>query len=167
MSIRSRLLVLADRLQRFQLWIAAASLITLMMVTVCDVTLRYLLNRPIRGTYDSVESLLLIFVFNSMAAAFFSRRHVVIDLLDGLFGEGGTAMLIRVADTLSVLCLGLLFWAMIEPAMQAYDYGDIKLELELPVYILWIFALAGLAGTLLCALATLLAKPPLARGLAQ
>lgn len=163
MSISSRLLWFAERLQRFQLWIAAAALIAAMLITVCDVMLRYLFNSPIRGSYDSVESLLLVFVFNSMAAAFFSRRHIVIDLFDGAFGERATVVLIRIADLLSVLCLSLMFWAMIQPAMQAYDYGDLKLELQLPVYILWIVALAGLAGTLLCALATLLAKPAFAQ----
>ena len=163
MNIRTSMLRFADGLQRLQLWIAAAALIVMMLLTVCDVTLRYLFNDPIRGSYDGVESLLVVFVFNAMAAAFFSRRHIVIDLLDGAFGERGTAILIRLADLLSVLCLGLLMWAMIQPATQAYEYGDIKLELQLPIYILWIVALAGLAGTFLCALATLLAKPALVR----
>jgi TRAP-type transport system small permease protein len=40
---------------------------------------------------------------------------------------------------------------MIEPAMQAFQYGDRKLELGVPLYVLWGFALAGLLGTLVCA----------------
>ena len=50
-------------------------------------------------------------------------------------------MLIRIADVLSVLCLGLLIWAMLLPAGQAYQYGDIKMELPIPIYALWIVAL--------------------------
>ena len=45
----------------------------------------------------------------------------------------------------------LLAYAMIQPAMQAYAYGDTKLELGLPIYVLWIAALTGMAGTILCA----------------
>ena len=41
------------------------------------------------------------------------------------------------------------------PGLQAFDYGDHKLELGLPLYVLWIFAFAGIAGTLLCAVAAL------------
>ena len=37
--------------------------------------------------------------------------------------------------------------------MQAYQYGDRKLELGVPLYVLWGFALAGLLGTLICAIA--------------
>ncbi len=48
---------------------------------------------------------------------------------------------------------------MLLPASQAYGYGDIKLELRLPIYVLWIVALASLAGTMFCALVTLVAKP--------
>ena len=48
---------------------------------------------------------------------------------------------------------------MLLPAGQAYAYGDIKMELRLPIYVLWVVALASLAGTIFCALVTLVAKP--------
>jgi TRAP-type transport system small permease protein len=159
MSGRERLLAVADRVQRAQLWVAVAALVVLMMVTVFDVFLRYLFNRPIRGSYDMVETMLLVFVFNGMAAAFFGRRHIVIDLLDSLVGARATAVLIHLADVLAVVCLGLLAWAMLLPAGQAYAYGDVKLELGLPIYVLWVIALVSLTGAIFCALATLVAKP--------
>jgi TRAP-type C4-dicarboxylate transport system permease small subunit len=127
--------------------VAAAALVILMMVTVLDVFMRYLFNRPIRASLDTVEVMLLVFVFNGMAAAFFGRRHIVIDLLDGLFGPRLTGLLIRIADVLSVLCVGLLMWAMVLPASQAYQYGDTKMELPIPIYVLWIVALLSFAGT--------------------
>ena len=141
MSARERLVDLAGWVQRSQLWIAAAALVILMMVTVVDVFMRYLFNRPIRASLDTVEVMLLVFVFNGMAAAFFGRRHIVIDLLDGVLGARITGVLIRIADVLSVLCLGLLVWAMRLPATQAYQYGDAKMELPIPIYVLWIVAL--------------------------
>jgi TRAP-type C4-dicarboxylate transport system permease small subunit len=70
MSARDRLIAIADWTQRVQLWVSVVALVILMMVTVLDVFLRYVFNHPIRASYDSVESLLLIFVFNSMAATF-------------------------------------------------------------------------------------------------
>ena len=129
--------MLADRVQRSQLWVAEAALVILMLVTVLDVFMRYLFNRPIRASLETVEVMLLVFVFNGMAAAFFGRRHIVIDLLDGVFGARITGMLIRIADVLSVLCLGL----------------------QIAIYVLGIVALASLAGTFFCALVTLLACP--------
>ena len=156
-------MTLAGWVQRGQLWIAASALVILMMVTVCDVSLRYLFNRPIRVSYEMVEVTLLVFVFNGMPAAFFGRRHVIIDLLDGTFGPRITAALIGIADLLSVLCLGLPAWAMLLPAMQAYQYGDTKMELPIPIYVLWIVALASFAGTIFCALVMLIASPAVSR----
>ena len=48
---------------------------------------------------------------------------------------------------------------MLSPAWQAFDYGDRKLELGLPVYVIWLFALAGMAGTIVCAVGALLCTP--------
>ena len=48
--------------------------------------MRYVFNRPIRASLDTVEVMLLVFVFNGMAAGFFGRRHIAIDLLDNVFG---------------------------------------------------------------------------------
>jgi TRAP-type C4-dicarboxylate transport system permease small subunit len=159
MNRSERWLAAADRVQRLQLWIAALALVALMLVTVTDVVLRYLFNRPVRGSYDFVESALLIFVFYGAAASFFSRRHIVIDLIDAMVGARATAVLIRLADLLAVMCLALLIWAMFTPALQAYAYGDMKLELRLPIYLLWIAALLGLAGTLFCAAVAFAARP--------
>jgi TRAP-type C4-dicarboxylate transport system permease small subunit len=159
MSACQKLVGLADRVQRTQLWIAAAALLILMLVTVLDVFMRYVFNKPIRASLDTVETMLLVFVFNGMAAAFFGRRHIVIDLVDSMFPAAMTRVLIRIADVLSVLCLGLLAWAMWLPATQAYQYGDSKMELPIPIYVLWIVALVSFAGTMFCALVALAAKP--------
>ena len=159
MNSENKLTNLVERLQLAQLRLAGVALVALMLVTVADVFLRYVFNSPIRGSYDIVEAMLLIFVFNGMAAAFFGRRHIVIDVIDSFVGRRVTAMLIRLSDALSVVVLILIFWAMINPAVQIYQYGDVKLELRLPIYLLWIAALIGLAGTILAAIVVLFAKP--------
>jgi TRAP-type C4-dicarboxylate transport system permease small subunit len=149
---------LVERLQRAQLRLASVALVVLMMVTVVDVLLRYLFNAPIRGSYDIVECMLLIFVFHGMAAAFFGRRNVTIDIIDSFVAARAVTVLIRVADVLSVVVLLLIFWAMINPAMQIYQYGDVKLDSKIPIYWMWIAAFLGLAGTVLAAVIVLFAR---------
>lgn len=154
--------LLVDRLQRAQMRLAATALIVMMLVTVVDVFMRYLFNSPIHGSYDIVEATLVIFVFHGLAVAFFRRANIVIDLVDHMAPQPFVASLIRVSDIVAVIVLAVFAWAMITPAVQAYDYGDRKLELELPIYILWIVAFAGMAGTIVAALAVLIWVP--ARG---
>lgn len=150
---------LIDRLQRAQLRLASFALVALMMVTVADVFLRYVFNSPIRGSYDIVECMLLIFVFHGMAAGFFGRRNIVIDILDSFIAARAVAFLVHLADALSVLVLILIFWAMINPAVQIYQYGDVKLDSQIPIYWMWIAALLGLTGTVLAAVVVLFARP--------
>jgi TRAP-type C4-dicarboxylate transport system permease small subunit len=142
-----------ERVQFVQLRLAVLALVVMMMVTIVDVSMRYAFNRPVSGSYDLVECMLVVFVFHGMAAVFLRRQNIVIDVVDYMVGAGTVRAFVIMADVLSVLGLLLLVWAMIGPAMQAYQYGDRKLELALPLYVLWIVALTGMLGTILCAVA--------------
>ena len=145
--------VFASRLQRLQLWLAGAALAVMMTVTVANVFMRYLFNKPIPGSYELVEASLVLVVFHGLASVFISRRNIVIDLVDTLTARRPrlARLLMHLADLTSLGVLVVVLWAMTQPARQAFDYGDVKLELGLPVYILWIFAMTGLAGTIVCA----------------
>ena len=97
--------------------------------------------------------MLVIYVFHGISSVFLARRNIVIDVIDSLVGPRILRGLAVIADVVSVMCLLLLLWGMYEPATQAYQYGDRKLELGEPLYVLWAFALTGLLGTLVCAIA--------------
>ena len=115
--------------------------------------MRYLFNRPIRGSLDTVETMLLVFVFNGMAAAFFGRRHIVIDLLDGVFGARITARADphRRRPVGAVSRLAGLGHAAAGDARRT-NTATSRWSCRLPIYVLWIVALASLAGTIFCAL---------------
>jgi TRAP-type transport system small permease protein len=142
-----------QRLQAAQLRLAAIALVIMMLGTVLDVFFRYAFNKPLRISYDLVESMLVIYVFHGISSVFLARRNIVIDVIDTLVSPHVLRVLAVIADIVSVMCLVLFLWGMFEPAMQAYQYGDRKLELGMPLYVLWGFALAGLLGTLVCAIA--------------
>jgi TRAP-type C4-dicarboxylate transport system permease small subunit len=149
---------IAEILKEAQLRLAMLALGVMMMIIVCDVTMRYVFSSPIRGAYDVVEASLVVFVFHGLSACFLSRQNIVIDLIDNIVPERMVGFLVRFSDVLTVGLLALMVWAMWMPAQQAFEYGDRKLELGLPLWILWSVAIVGLAGTLICALGAL-AKP--------
>ena len=149
---RDLALGLLERLRVAQLRLAAVALIVMMCVTVVDVFLRYVFNSPIRASYDLVEATMVLFVFNGMSTAFLQRRNIVIDLVDSIAARGTVRFLIRLSDLLTILTIVLFIYAMFTPALQSYGYGERKLELGLPIWILWAAALIGIAGAALCAL---------------
>lgn len=139
------------RLQTFQLWISGFSLMAMMLMTTMDVILRYLANRPIRGAYDFVQAMLVLFVFNGLSSAFLRRGHIVIDVLDGFFGPRIKKILVTLFDFVTVIALLGIAYAMYVQALQAFDYGDRMLELDIPVWYIWVVGLSGLAGVIICA----------------
>lgn len=149
--------MLLQRLRVAQLRLASLALIIMMTVTLCDVFLRYVFNSPIRGSYDMVETMLVVFVFHGMSTGFLQRRNIVIDLVDSFAHRAVVHILIRISDLLTILTLVLFAYAMLKPAMQAYAYNDLKMELQIPVWYLWAAALLGMAGAILCACGRLLA----------
>ena len=96
------------------------------------------------------------------------RQNIAIDLVDHLAGPHATRWLVAVGDFAMLAMLGLMAAAMLSPAMQALDYGDRKLELGLPLFAVWLAALAGMAGCVLAALASLTNRPlPAMKGQAR
>jgi TRAP-type C4-dicarboxylate transport system permease small subunit len=144
------------QLRTLQTAISMIAATIIILSTVSDVVLRYGFGRPIHGAYDVVECLLVLFVFHGLTAVFVDRAHIVIDLVDHLVGRKTQRALVGFGDLAGLIALLLMAWAMIEPALQAYDYGDRKLELGLPVWVVWVFAGTGMAGAILSAIGVLI-----------
>jgi TRAP-type C4-dicarboxylate transport system permease small subunit len=154
---KARAYSLIDRLRVAQLRLASIALIVMMGVTLADVFMRYVFNSPIRGAYELVEAMLVVFVFHGMSTAFLQRRNIVIDLIDSIAHRYLVVALIRLADILTIATLGLFAYAMITPALQSYNYGDVKMDLQVPIWWMWAAALIGIAGAILCAIGALIA----------
>jgi TRAP-type C4-dicarboxylate transport system permease small subunit len=147
-----KVLRLVRAVARIQTRVAMVAAAVIILTTTADVILRYGFGRPIHGAYDMVECMLVLFVFHGIASVFFDRANITIDLVDHVVGLGARLRLVHLADLVSIVMLGLMSWAMLSPALQAYDYGDRKLELGLPLWVVWLFALSGMAGTVICAI---------------
>jgi TRAP-type C4-dicarboxylate transport system permease small subunit len=148
---------LLDRLRIAQLRLASVALIVMMVVTLLDVFLRYVFNSPIHGAYELVEAMLVVFVFHGMSTAFLQRRNIVIDLIDSFVPRAVVTALIRITDVLTVVTLALFAYAMITPALQSYSYGEVKMDLQVPIWYFLAAALFGIAGAILCAIGALIA----------
>lgn len=153
-----------DLLRTIELRIAAGALIVMTLVTVADVFMRYTFNKPVHGSYDAVEATLVIFVFHGVAVGFLGRKNIIIDVMDIFLSQRVLEKLVRFADLISILCLVILFWAMITPATQAWQYGDTKIDLGLPTIVLWFVALSGMAIAIVFAIGAALTKPNIEKG---
>jgi TRAP-type C4-dicarboxylate transport system permease small subunit len=130
------------------LWFASAALILMMLVVVGDVVMRAAFNHPVRGAYDAVSILLLVMVAFGFAPVLVNRGEIMIDLIDHAVGKRGVRVLAAIAAALTIGVIVFFGWASIDPAMNAWRYGDRSLELGIPQWVLWLVLLAGMIGIL-------------------
>lgn len=127
--------------------LSTVSLIVMMMVTVIDVGLANFFHRPIVGAFDLVVTALVFAVFLGIPLTFQREANVVVDVVDHLAPATVVDKLRLLARLCTLAFLLILLYNMVEPAMDAYKYGEKKPELGLPLYVIWIpiFIGVGLA----------------------
>ena len=148
---------------RVYLGVAMTALAVMMLTIVADVFMRYTFNAPVVGAFDVVEICLVMAVFYGMGAAIAGFHEIVIDLIDQVAPAGLVIVLYGLAGFLSAVVLIFIFVSMLTPATQAFQYGDMRLELKIPVWTIWAIALVGMCGGVLASIVNVLAPPPPAR----
>src|SRR6266550_1620079 len=64
--------------------LAAVFLAAMMLLTVADVALRAVFNRPIHGTFELIELCLACTIFVALPAVFLRDEHLVVDVVADL-----------------------------------------------------------------------------------
>lgn len=72
--------------------VAVGTLIAMMMLTVADVTLRYVFNRPIPASLEFTEYLMIGVVFLALAWCALKGMHVKVDILVSRFSPRARAV---------------------------------------------------------------------------
>lgn len=150
---------LLDRYFKLLLLISVAAILFMMMTTVVDVFMRYVFNSPVRGAYDIVEICLLVSVYFALPVVIVEAQSITIDLIDDAVSPVVLHGLKAFASLATVGILVFMVWAMVRPAHEAFQFGDVKLELNMPVWIIWAMALLGLVNSVLAAMVCLVRAP--------
>jgi len=124
----------------------------MVLITVADVLLRALLNRPIRGTFEIVELLLACSFFLALPAVFLREEHIVVDVVDGA-APRAVPVLRRMGLALAVALLAAMSWQGWIAARDAVAFHDVTSDLGLPRLWYWIPVLAGMIGAAIAAAA--------------
>jgi len=138
-------------------WLAAVFLAAMMLLTVADVVLRALTNKPIRGVVELVELLLACTFFLALPATFLRDEHVVVDLLDTR-ARRLVPWLKRFSAALAAVMLGIITWQGWIAARDTLVFNDVTSDLSLPKLLYWIPLLLGIAGGAVAALAMTLKR---------
>jgi TRAP-type C4-dicarboxylate transport system permease small subunit len=123
--------------------VAATALAVMVLAIVVDVAMANLFKQPISGTFDLVETTLVILVFMGFPATFLRNGHIAVDVIDHFVSPAAVARLKWVAAAVSMFFLLFFAWQMASPALDAFKFGERKQELGLPLWVLWIPMILG------------------------
>ena len=100
-------------------YISCALIVAMMLLTVIDVLLRYLFTRPIAGSVEIVELMLVVIVFFGIAFTGLQKGHVALDLVVNRLPERARAFVYSITCALSLFTFSLIVWQSIVQARWA------------------------------------------------
>ena len=131
----------------------------MMLLTVADVVLRAVLNKPVRGTLEIVELLLACTFFLALPASFLRDEHIVVDIVDGI-APRWVPLLKRIAGMIGVVLMAAMAWQGWIGAKDTLVFKDVTSDLALPRIWYWVPVLAGMIGSVLAAFYMLFKRKP-------
>jgi TRAP-type C4-dicarboxylate transport system permease small subunit len=149
-----------DAVVRASTIVAGVALLVMVLALVADVAMANLFRQPIVGTFDLVETTLVVLVFLGFPATFLRNGHIAVDVIDHLVSPDAVARLKRLASLSSLAFLLFLAYQMLRPAYDAWQFGERKQELGLPLWVVWIPMIVGIVISAVALIAALATRDP-------
>ncbi len=120
-------------------YVAAFVLGCMMMLTVVDVFMRYVLNTPITGATEISELMMVIVVFPALAWIALERSHITVDLLVSKWSKG-VRLTVEIITLLFALgTFGIITWQSFLESSEVKDTTSLLKVPESPFH--WIMTL--------------------------
>ena len=115
--------------------IAGASILSILMfLTVVDVSLRYFFNRPLRGTYELTELMMVAIVVLGLGYTAATGGHISVDIIVNRF-KGRSRLIVDVINLiLGIIIFSLIAWQSTEYAFSALKTGEHSDILKVPTF---------------------------------
>jgi TRAP-type C4-dicarboxylate transport system permease small subunit len=126
---------------------AAVILLGMVLLTVVDVIGRYVVSRPVPGSFEVTELLLLVLIFAGLPLVSRADEHVTMDFIDRFIGARRSLLqrLVHLACAAVMVLLGWLVWL---KAGKIAAYGDATdvLRIAYGPFVYFMAAMIALSG---------------------
>lgn len=134
---------------------AAAVLGVMMLLTVCDVALRYFLSAPIIGGTELTELMMVVIVFPTLGWCVVTRRHLKVEILTSAFPRMVRVILEILTSVATLIVFSIISWQTAIEASLVEERSSLLHIPHAPFY--WIITL-GLSLFCLSILAVTIEK---------
>lgn len=151
-----------DRLARSAAAIAGLILCFVVVLTVVDVSLRFV-AAPVYGSQEMTELCMVAIIMMAMPFCATTGSHIRVDLFDEVLGRRGRWASDLFAAIVAVVVLGFLVWNTIFKIADTYTYDDVSNLLLAPLWPFYLLVACGMGFYAIVALRdfiTLLKQQP-------
>jgi len=113
---------------------ASVALTAMMLLTCCDVSMRYFLNRPMTGTYDLIGLIGALIAAFAMPYTFLKGGHVAVDLLVRILPKKKRLIIETATHIIGILLFLVLSWQCIALGLDMKASGEVTPILFIPFY---------------------------------
>ncbi len=124
---------LQQRLWVAMRWSAAGGVFLMMLVAFADVVGRKVLDRPLPGSVELTELLMLLVVFAGVALVSREQTHVQLDMIDAWVPPRWQGVRMRLGEILAGLVMLGAGWLALTRAIQAAHEGELTTLLRIPL----------------------------------
>jgi len=120
-------------LSRMVNWIAAASIVGVMLLTVADIVLRFF-RHPIPGAYEIAGMLGGMAVAFSLAYTSVEKGHIAVDLLVERIPTRLRALITGIYSVISAMFFGIVSWQCMLYGLDIQRSGEVSLSIRMPLH---------------------------------
>ncbi len=136
------------RLSRGVSYVGMAVLVVMMLLTVADVFMRYVINRPILGALELTEYMMVPVVFLGLAWCAKQGGNVKVDLFTARLKPSIQTILDGVVRLFSVVVVSVIAWQNLGESVRAWKVHKASDMLGVPAYPFYL--VLGVGCFLLC-----------------
>ena len=137
--------------------VAMTVLVAMMLLTVADVAMRYAFRKPILGSLELSEYMMVCVVFLALPWCAALGRQVKVDLVVARFKPRMQAVVDSLTILFSLVVGVIITWRSLTESLTLLQYNKVSSLLYIPTYIFYLIMSAGF--TILClVIITLLVK---------
>lgn len=145
-------------LNRLMAYIAMVALGSMMLLTVADVFMRFTFSRPITGTPEIIEYMMVFVVFLALGWCALQGRHIVVELIMSHFSPGVQAIVDIITYLAGLVVCFILSWQTFLECVLQKQLGYTSQLLKVPTFPFYIVIALGFAMLFLVILTLLIRR---------
>ena len=148
-------------LSRGLIYLGGICLLSIMLLTACDVSMRYFFGSPIDGAFDVTEYLMVVVFAFALPYCTIQKDHVKVDILTERFPKKLRVFIDAFTTAISFILFSILTWQTLVSSQGQFEdhiVSSVLLIPRYPFYALLFFGYLCFAVILLAELFALIAK---------